>query len=169
MRSARALSWRSSLSTTKRIVITGMAINTPLGDTLEGYLEGLMAGRSALSGWKAIDTTRIYSKVGADLSEYCVDAKVAAFERRVPADTYRRLRKLVAKSPWSTRLTMLLSLEGYLDAGLVGSSQDPTRVAAIVAGHNINFNHQYVNRLQFVEEPDYMDSMLALNGLDTDH
>ena len=157
------------MSTTKRIVITGMAINTPLGDTLEGYLEGLLAGRSALSGWKAIDTTRIYSKVGADLSEYRVDAKVAAFEGRVPADIYRRLRKLVAKSPWSTRLTMLLSLEGYLDAGLVASGPDPTRMAAIVAGHNINFNHQYLNRLQFVEEPDYMDSMLALNGLDTDH
>jgi 3-oxoacyl-(acyl-carrier-protein) synthase len=42
-------------------------------------------------------------------------------------------------------------------------------VAAIVAGHNINFNHQYESRLQFAEEPDYMDPMLALNGLDTDH
>jgi 3-oxoacyl-(acyl-carrier-protein) synthase len=157
------------LSTTKRIVITGMAINTPLGDTLENYLQGLLAGRSALSGWKAIDTTRIYSKVGADLSEYRVDAKVAAFERHVPADIYRRLRKLVSKSPWSTRLTMLLSLEGYLDAGLDAFGPDPTRIAAIVGGHNINFNHQYQNRLQFVEEPDYMDSMLALNGLDTDH
>jgi 3-oxoacyl-(acyl-carrier-protein) synthase len=153
----------------KRIVITGMAINTPLGDTLEGFLSGLLAGRSALSRWKAIDTSRIYSKVGADLSNYDVDAKVAALDGRIPGDIYRRLRKLVSKSPWSTRLTMLLSLEGYLDAGLAGAQLDPTRVGAIVAGHNINFNHQYENRLQFAEEPDYMDSMLALNGLDTDH
>jgi 3-oxoacyl-[acyl-carrier-protein] synthase I len=153
----------------RRIVITGMAINTPLGDTLEGFLVGLLAGRSALSRWKAIDTSRIYSKVGADLSDYDVNARVAALEARAPDDVYRRLRKLVSKSPWSTRLTMLLSLEGYLDAGLAGADLDPTRMAAIVAGHNINFNHQYQNRLQFAEEPDYMDSMLALNGLDTDH
>ena len=34
-----------------RIVVTGMAINTPLGDTLDGFLEALIAGRSALSGF----------------------------------------------------------------------------------------------------------------------
>lgn len=153
----------------KRVVITGMAINTPLGDTLDGFLAGLLAGRSALSRWKAIDTSRIYSKVGADLSTYDTEAKVAALEGRVPGGMYRRLRKLTAKSPWSTRLTMLLSLAGYLDAGLIDADPDPTRVAALVAGHNINFNHQYESRLQFVEEPDYIDPMLALNGLDTDH
>ena len=157
------------MSTTRRIVITGMAINTPLGDTLAGFLDGLLAGRSALSHWQALDTRRIYSKVGADLSQYNVDAKVAAFAGRVPDDLHRRLRKLVAKAPWSTRLTMLLSLAGYLDAHLLDTAPDPTRVAAIVAGHNINFNYQYENRLQFADEPDFMDALLALNGLDTDH
>jgi 3-oxoacyl-(acyl-carrier-protein) synthase len=146
-----------------------MAVNTPLGDTLQGFLDALLAGRSALTRWKAIDTARIYSKVGADLSAYDVDSKVGSLELRTPDDIQRRLRRLVAKAPWSTKLTMLLSLEGYLDAGLADAGIDPTRVAAIVAGHNINFNHQYENRLQFAEEPDYMDPMLALNGLDTDH
>ena len=46
---------------------------------------------------------------------------------------------------------------------------DLDRTAAIVAGHNINFNYQYENRLQYAEEPDFMDSLLALTGLDTDH
>src|SRR5215813_13240816 len=145
-RSARWRLWRCTLSITKRVVITGMAINTPLGDTLEGFWSGLLAGRSALSRWKTLDTSRIYSKVGADLSDYDVEAKVSAFEARVHADVYRRLRKLVAKAPWSTKLTILLSLDGYLDAHLAGADLDPARVAAIVAGHNINFNHQYENR-----------------------
>ena len=146
-----------------------MAINTPLGDTLDEFLAGLLAGRSAVSRWRALDTERMYSKIGADLSEYDVAAKLASFEGRAPADIYRRLRKLVAKSPWSTRLTMLLSLDGYLDAGLANAGMDPSRMAAVVAGHNINYNHQYENRLQFAQEPDYIDSMFALNSLDTDH
>ena len=157
------------MSKGKRIAVTGMSINTPLGDTLEGYLEGLVAGRSALSNWKEIDTSRCYSKVGADLSGYDVAKKLASLEGQVPADVFKRLRKLVSKAPWSTKLSMLLAVDGWLDAGLFGVELDPTRVASIVAGHNINFNYQYKNRLQYAEEPDYMDSLLALTGLDTDH
>jgi 3-oxoacyl-(acyl-carrier-protein) synthase len=150
-------------------VITGMAINTPLADTLDGFLEGLLAGRSAVTNWKTLDTSRIYSKVGADLSHYDVAAKVRSFEGRVEPAVWKRMKRLVSKSPWSTQLTMLMTLDGWLDAGLDRADLDLTRVAAIVAGHNINFNYQYENRLQFQEEPDYMDPLLALTGLDTDH
>jgi 3-oxoacyl-[acyl-carrier-protein] synthase I len=146
-----------------------MAINTPLGDTLDGFLDGLLAGRSALSRWKALDTSRIYAKVGADLSDYEVAARVAALECEVPADVHRRFKRLVARAPWSTQLSMLMAVEGYRDAGLFETGVDPTRIASIVAGHNINFNYQYENRLQFEAEPDFMDSMLSLHGLDTDH
>jgi 3-oxoacyl-(acyl-carrier-protein) synthase len=156
------------LSKPERIVITGMAINTPLGDTLGGFLDKLLAGTSALSNWKSIDVSRCYSKVGADLSDYDVAAKLARFEGVLPPDVWKRARKLISKSPWTTKLTILLALDAYLDARL-GGAFDFDRVAAIVAGHNINLNHQYANRLQYAEEPDFMDSMLALTGLDTDH
>ena len=157
------------MSKAKRIAITGMAINTPLGDTLDGYLEALLAGRSALSRWKALDVSRCYSKVGADLSDYDTQAKIASLEGRVPAAVHGKLRRLVKRAPWSTGLSMLLAVEGFRDADLFGAGIDPTRIAAIVAGHNISFNYQYENRLQYAEEPDYMDSLLALTGLDTDH
>lgn len=153
----------------KRIAITGMAINTPLGDTLDGFLDGLLAGKSAITRWQGLDTSRIYAKVGADLSGYDIAAKMAGLVDAVPADVLHRLRKLVSRAPWSTRLSMLLAVDGYRDAGLFDVEVDPTRVAAIVAGHNINFNYQYENRLQFEDEPDFMDSMLSLYGLDTDH
>jgi len=146
-----------------------MSINTPLGDTLGGFLDGLLAGRSAVSRWKAIDTSRIYAKVGADLSDYDVNAKVDSFDGRIPAEMFKRMRKLVARVPWSTRLTILMTLDAFLDAGLGESTVDLTRVAAIIAGHNINFNYQYQNRLTFADEPDFMDGMLAVQGLDTDH
>lgn len=157
------------MSKPERIAITGMAINTPLGDTLEGFLEGLLAGRSALSRWKTLDTSRCYSKVGADLSEYDVQAKLGRLEGKIPGDVHKRLRRLVGKAPWSTKLSMLLAADGFLHAGLFGAGIDPNRVAAIIAGHNINFNYQYENRLRFADEPDFMDPLLALTGLDTDH
>jgi len=146
-----------------------MAINTPLGDTPQSVLDGLLAGRSALTRWQAVDTSKIYCKVGADLSSYDIAAKVASFEGRVSEEVAKRLRRLTAKAPWSTRLTLLMALDGAMDAGLLDGGLDLTDVAAIVAGHNINLNYQYENRLQFEQEPDFIDSMLSLHGLDTDH
>lgn len=152
-----------------RIAVTGMAINTPLGDTLPAYLDGLLAGRSAVSRWKTLDVSRCYSKVGGDLSDYDVTAKLARLEGALAPELYQRLRKLVSKAPWSTKLSMLMAADAWIDAGLGAAGFDERRVAAIVAGHNINFNYQYENRKQYAEEPDWMDGMLALTGLDTDH
>ena len=36
----------------KRVVVTGMSVNTPLGDTLDAFYAGLLAGKSAVSRWK---------------------------------------------------------------------------------------------------------------------
>jgi len=157
------------LSSLKRVAVTGMAINTPLADTLDGYLEALLAGRSAVSHWKTLDTSAIYSKIGGDLSEYDTPARVRSFEGRVPHEVWRRLRRLAAKAPFSTALTLLVTLDGFLDAGLFEAGVDPDRVAAIVAGHNLNFNYHFRSHEQFLEEPDYIDSMFSVHGLDTDH
>ena len=153
----------------KRIAITGMSINTPLGDTLGDFERNLLAGKSALSNWKTLDTSRIYAKVGADLSEYDVARKLASLEGALEPQTFRRLRKLVSKSPWSTRLSMLLAADAWVNAGMREAGYPPERVASIVAGHNLGFNHQYENRRIFEQEPDHMDALLALTGLDTDH
>jgi 3-oxoacyl-[acyl-carrier-protein] synthase I len=157
------------LSSRSRIAVTGMSINTPLGDTLDAFLAGLLAGRSAITRWKTIDADPIYSKVGGDLSRYDVEGKVQRLQADAPESVHKRLRRLVPRSPWSTRLSMLTALDAWLDAGWNGAAPPPDAAATVVAGHNLNQGHQYAQRLQFAEEPDYMDSLLALNGLDTDH
>jgi 3-oxoacyl-(acyl-carrier-protein) synthase len=153
----------------KRVVITGMSINTLLGDTLEEFLNGLLAGRSAITHWKSFDSTPIYSKVGGDMSDYDIPAKIKKLRDRLPEEIHRRLRKLVQRSPWSTKLTMLAAADAWLDAGFDRQPPPPESTAVVVAGHNLNQGHQYTQRLQFAEEPDYIDPQLALNGLDTDH
>lgn len=154
---------------TKRVAITGMSINTPLGDSLTGFLDGLMAGRSAVSNWKAFSTEHVYSKVGGDLSGYDVASAVAALDGRIPAEVHKRLRKLANRVAWSTRHSMLLAVKGWLDAGLFEHDYDEDRVAVIIAGHNLNALYQYESRIRFQEEPDFIDGMTSLYSLDTDH
>ena len=160
------------MSSHRRVVVTGMAVNTPLGDTLSGFLSSLLAGRSAITRWKRFAHANIYSKVGADLSDYDIAAKVRSWEQLLPEDTFRRLRRLTSRAPWSTQLSLLIALDALADARLLAPTDSQSATAAtavIVAGHNINLNYQYENRLQFAEEPDYIDSMFSVHGLDTDH
>ena len=152
----------------RRVVITGMAINTPLGDTLGAFYEGLMAGKSAIRKWTAINTDGIYSKVGGDLSHYDAKAKVEALKDDLPQDVYKRLRRLVKRAPFTTKLSMTVAADAFVDASLYGKV-DPTQVAVIVGGHNLNKLYQHNNYLQFSEEPDYVDSLASLLALDTDH
>ena len=157
------------MSKAERVVITGMSINTPLGDTLGEFISGLMSGRSAVRRWRAFPSDRVYSKVGGDFSHYDTARKLASFEAQIPPEVYKRLRKLASRGPWSTRLSALLAVDGWLDAGLFGSDYDPDLQAIIVAGHNINALYQYNSRVQFEEEPDFIDGMTSLYSLDTDH
>src|SRR5215471_11961272 len=90
IQSVRSPRWRSTLSRPERVVITGMSINTPLGDTIDGFLVGLLAGKSAITRWKTLDVSRCYSKIGADLSEYDVAAKLASLESKLDDTTFRR-------------------------------------------------------------------------------
>jgi 3-oxoacyl-(acyl-carrier-protein) synthase len=153
----------------KRVVVTGMSVNTPIGDTLDGFREALFTGTSAVTAWKAFPTDRVYSKVGGDLSDYDVAAKLASLAPRLPADVHKRLSKLTARVPWTTKLSMLLAADGWADAGLFDADYDPHRTAVIVAGHNLNAFYQYQTRIQFEEEPDFIDGMTSLYSLDTDH
>jgi 3-oxoacyl-(acyl-carrier-protein) synthase len=162
--------WRCTLANDRNeIVITGMSINTPLGDTLDGFIEAMYAGKSALSNWSSIDTSHIYSKVGADLGGYDLELKLAALEGKIPDSIWKRLRKLHVKLPWSTRITTTMAVDAFADAGMFSHEYDPSRVGVIVSGHNINVNYDYENRTQFDKQPDHIDSLYGLQTLDTDH
>ena len=152
-----------------RIAVTGMAVNTPLGDSLEAFRDALLAGRSAVSSWRAFPTDNLYGKIGADLSGYDVARATASLEGRLPPEVYGRLRCLVARVPWSTRLSMLLAARAWRDADLGAAALPPEAVGVVVAGHNINLNFAAQNREAFTHEPDHIDGLYALHGLDTDH
>jgi 3-oxoacyl-(acyl-carrier-protein) synthase len=151
----------------KRIVISGMSINTPIGDTLDAFYENLIAGKSAITRWSFMDDQRCYSKVGGDLGGYDAMGRLKGMEGKLPEEMHKRLRKLVKRAPFSTRIALMLAADAYCDAR-IDVEMDPTRMGVIVGGHNLHNNLFYTNTVQYEREPEYIDSMLALHCLDTD-
>lgn len=153
----------------RRIVVTGLGINTPIGDDLGTFYANLLAGESAITRWKWMKNGAVYSKIGGDLSEYDVKAKLQRLQGKVPAEMHKRARVLCNKAPFSTCLSVLCAADAWIDAGL-GEGGDPTRRAVLVGGHNLNERYFASNYETFLnEDPDYIDSMAALHMLDTDH
>lgn len=151
------------------IVISGMSVNTPIGDTLNSFVDALYDGRSAISRWHSIDTKSCYSKVGADLGGYDTESRIEQLRAVLPNEIWRRLAKLHGSLPWSTKLTTLLATDAFIDAELIARVRDSSRIGVIVSGHNIGVNYNFNNRTQFDARPDHIDPLYGLQTLDTDH
>lgn len=156
------------MSNKKRIVVTGMGINTPIGDTLDDYYNNLIAGKSALTNWRTLDTSKIRCKVGGDLGDYDYKAQLEKLKPSLPEATHKKLRRILKTAPLSARLTTLTAIQAYIDAGLFGTNIDPEKICAILGGHNINSNYIYNNFKQFQEEPEYINGMMGIVVYDTD-
>lgn len=152
----------------KRLVITGMATFNPLGNTLSEFYENLMAGKSGIRKWVAQDTSRIALKIGGDISDRDWTGLKDAWIKKLDPDMAKRLRKLWKNAPYAVRLAMLVALEGFEHARLWGAMIDPFRLAVIVGGHNFNMRYVFDNYRQFQEEPEFIDPLLAMCGVDTD-
>lgn len=151
----------------RRVAITGMAVNTPLGDTLDAHLDALLAGRSAITGWKRFAKLDINSRIGGDLADYDIERKLDRLLSLVPADAIARARKLTAKAPWSPSLSVVLALDAWADSGLLAVDIDRTRAGAIVAGNNLQHRYHFENIATFATEPDFIEPFYAFHSLDT--
>jgi len=150
-------------------VVTGMSINTPIGDDLDTFYENLLAGRSAVTKWHFFYDDRVYAKIGGDLSGYDSEGKLKALSANLPEHVNSRTRKLFRTAPFSTRLSILSALDAWLNADL-SFDFDPSSVGVIVAGHNLNERYLLRNFEVFLgEEPDWIDAQAAVLSLDTDH
>jgi 3-oxoacyl-(acyl-carrier-protein) synthase len=153
----------------KRIAVTGMSVNTALGDTLDGYIENLLQGKSGISRWKSIDSERIYAKVGGDIGSYDLKRKARAYQGRIPDPMQARLMAYLQKSTFSVGATLCVALEAFVDAGCVHDITADNNIATVVAGHNLNQKYSYRNYDDFREEPDFIDGLMGLKGLDSHH
>jgi 3-oxoacyl-(acyl-carrier-protein) synthase len=151
----------------RRVVVTGMGIVTTIGETLTAYRDSLMAGRSGITRWKLMDE-RTYSKIGGDLTGFRAQAHLAQVGGHYPAEVVQRALKLLRSTPLCGCLTAAAALQAFVDAALPDTVLNLERVAHILAGHNLNSAYARETVLQFEEEPEYVDPLYALMGLDTD-
>ena len=151
---------------TKRIVITGMATINPLGDTLDGYVDNLLAGVSGVKRWESLDVTGIQCKVGGDIGDYDCAAALLKFEADLGETRYKKIRKLFRTATFSSKTGVLCALGAYKDAGLFKENIDPYRMGTIVGGHNFNSKYLYDNGVQFREEPEFIDALCGVEGVD---
>lgn len=152
-----------------RVVITGMGVHTPLGTALDTFLDGLIAGRSAISRWSSSPIDGIYAKIGGDLGEVDFDGLRDAVGQQLPDEVHRRLRILAGRAPWSTRISMLTAARTAVDAGVFEGGVSLDDCAVVVAGHNLNGRYIRQQYHAFEKDPDWIDGLMSLHGLDTDH
>ena len=153
----------------KRVVVTGMAVFTPMGETLEQFWDNLIAGKSGITNWKTVDSSKIYSKVGGDLDpDY--KAILASLKDRLPDAKHAHLRKIFKSAPFSAKVGLISALNAWKHAGFeVGgaATSSPFETSVIVGGHNFNQRYTAQNHDNFLQDPEYVDGLYALVGLDT--
>jgi len=152
----------------QRVVVTGMGINTVIGDSLATYCRSLMAGQSGITRWKNMDQ-RIVSAIGGDLSDFDVDEHVARVGSTYPQDLIQSARKLLRATPLSGRLTAMAALQAFVESGLhEAPNLDHARVAHVLAGHNLCSDYIVENTKTHTDEPEFIDPLFGLMSLDTD-
>lgn len=149
----------------RRVVITGMGTINPLGDTLETYYQNLIDGKSGIKVWETLDLGPCENKIGGDLGKYDWQSALEGFKDDL-GDSFKAVKKLFKNGTFSSRISMLTALDAWRDAGLWGVKLDPFRVMTVVAGHNLNSNYIYELGNQYQVEPEYIDSLAAVEAID---
>jgi 3-oxoacyl-(acyl-carrier-protein) synthase len=122
------------MNATKRVVVSGMGIMTPIGDNLDDYFTNLIAGKSAISRWKNLDVSSARCKIGGDLSDFGDERYLRdCLLNRMPENAFIKLEMILKTAPLATRLTALTVVQAYVDSGLFNADVDTTRISAMEA------------------------------------
>ena len=103
----------------RRVVITGMGVVSPIGNTTEDFWTSLVKGKSGIQALAGIDTSDLKCTIGGEVRDY--DPK-AYFKN--PKDSRRSDR--------FTQLAMGAAVMAIRDADLQSDKLDPNRIGCMV-------------------------------------
>src|SRR5580765_7628431 len=150
-----------------RVVVTGMGVVTPIGETPAEFSASLRAGRSGITRWEHMDE-RTLSKIGGDMCEFDLGAHFERVGARYPPDLIKRARTVLRATPLTGRLAGAAALQAYIDAGLHDAGLAPERVGHVGGGNNLNNNYFVQNVRLFEQDPESIDPLLGVVFWDTD-
>lgn len=102
----------------RRVVVTGLGMLTPLGNTVDATWEGILAGRSGISMIDHFDTTAYSTRFAGLIRDFDI-------EPYMPAKEARRLDEFI-------QYGMAAGLQAFADAGLEVTAENAPRIG--VAG-----------------------------------
>ncbi len=150
-----------------RVVITGMGTVNPLGASTGEFYENLVNGRSGVKLWSSLDMTGVQCRVGGDLGDFDASTAVAALQGRIPEQKFIKLKKTFRNCSFANKLSLIASLEAYMDAGFLQMDLDPAGSGLVVAGHDINHGYILKNNIRFLNKRSSIDVLSGFEGLDT--
>ena len=99
--------------TRRRVVITGLGLVSPVGNTVQAAWENLVAGKSGISRVTRFDPSRIASQIAGEVKDFDVTAYITPKEAR-RMDTF-------------IHYGMAAGLQAWKDSGIEIAAEDPER------------------------------------------
>jgi 3-oxoacyl-[acyl-carrier-protein] synthase II len=106
------------MSNQKKVVITGLGVISPIGNTVDELWDSIRNGRSGLGPTTKFDASRVDSKVSGEVKNFDITKYVEAKEAKRMA-LFTQYALAAAKQAWQ-------------DAGLADGGADPVRVAVML-------------------------------------
>lgn len=102
----------------KRVVVTGLGVITPVGNTIKEFWDNLLAGKSGVDRLTAFDPTYYSSQIAAEVKNFNPKDFMSAKE-------VRRFDRFV-------QFGLAASKNAFADSGLDANKEDMTRMGVIV-------------------------------------
>jgi len=121
----------------RRVVITGMGVVTPLGETVEEFWAGLLAGRSGVSHITRFDVSQFPVHIGGECRQF--------------DPTHYMDRKQAKRLDRFAQFAVAAAQGAVAQSGIEFDREDPTRVGAIVGsgiGGLMELEEQHVRLLE---------------------
>ena len=150
----------------RRVAVTGMGVVTTVGEDLPAFTAGLRQGKCGIATLRRIPTGRIPVKVGAELDGWDWRRGMESVPG-LGAGPLARSRKILHRTPESTRLSACAAAQALARAGLLEAGSLGDRVGLIVGGSNLHQRYIHENGARFHEEPEYLNPTYALSFMDS--
>ncbi len=101
----------------RRAVITGMGVITPIGNTLDEYCEGLLAGKSGIAQISLFDASQYPSRIAGEVKNF---------------DPVKYMdRKRIPRMDRFAQFAIAAAVQAIEDSGLDISKEDPYRIGVV--------------------------------------
>jgi 3-oxoacyl-[acyl-carrier-protein] synthase II len=102
-----------------RVVVTGMGVVSPLGNTVEAFWSSLLAGRSGIGPLTRFDASALRCRIAGEVKDFDITAYL-------PEKEARRFDRFC-------HYALVASLQAVRQSGLSATSADPERIGVIVS------------------------------------